>query len=819
MPMVRLPEALLNSKYVKPDRLSALIWTTTPWTLPANKAIAVKDDIKYCVVEVDHGGRSSDQFIIAEDRIEHLQSFLPDHKFVVKHRSISGSELADGQASCFNIFSGQESPILQADFVTATSGTGLVHIAPGHGMDDYLVCLQHNVGPAFAPVDDGGMFTADVWPTAKDGDLELLQGLFAPANKGSRAVLNVMQGCSRYLPEGRHILASDLVLVEHSFTHKNPIDWRTKQPVITRATAQWFADASAIKDRALAALEDVRFVPESGKSRLRSFVEGRSQWCISRQRAWGVPIPALYHIDTGEACITDESIDHIISVIEQRGSDAWFSDAKDDSAWLHSSLETDKWVRGRDTMDVWFDSGTSWTSLVDREPGMHLSDVYSEGTDQHRGWFQSSLLTAVATQDPDAKPVAPFKTLATHGFTLDGEGKKMSKSLGNVVSPEEIISGALVQAPRGKKNGKRQQQAPSSNSQKTSLGPDVLRLWVASSDFTRDVSISQTVLQSVQQALQKYRVTFKFLLGVLHDHQASSTADVPTLKQGLPDRVILDRLHDTDMVVKQAYGEYKFYTGINEVNKFINNDLSAFYFEIVKDRLYTGSSGTRRSTQVILARVLHNLTKWLGPVVPHLVEEVQEFLPPSMAAEAPFLRQIWKDTEPAKLDDSTSASVAKSEHKEMWSAFQNISAAVKVAQERARAAKVLGNGLACRVEVHMPPPSATHPDYGRYESNHFIRPLERELPAMLVVSGVKWVYSEEMEISAIDTKNEGAADWKFEQPVEVVYMGEKVQGKVVVLPPEHQKCVRCWKYVAEEKDVPCAECREVLVEDHAHLLQ
>lgn len=814
MPIVRLPSILLRDKDIQPSKLSALIWTTTPWTLPANKAIAVNGDIEYCLVNT-----KSDQFLVAKDRLEHLQSFLPDDRFVVTHKSFSGSELADGQATCFNIFTGQESPILQADFVTATSGTGLVHIAPGHGMDDYVLCQQNGIGPAFAPVNDGGMFTSDVWPTAKDSDLDLLHGQFAPT-KGTNAVLNIMRGCSKYLPADRDVLSSDLVLAAHSFAHKNPIDWRTKQPVITRATAQWFADASAIKDRALAALDDVNFIPESGKSRLRSFVEGRSQWCISRQRVWGVPIPALYHADTGEACITDESIAHIISTLEQRGSDAWFSDAKDDPAWLHSSLEPGKWHRGRDTMDVWFDSGSSWTSLSAREAGMPLSDVYSEGTDQHRGWFQSSLLTAVAMQDPHAKPVAPFKMLATHGFTLDGDGKKMSKSLGNVVSPEGIISGALVQTQRGTKNGKRQQQEPPPNSQKTSLGPDVLRLWVASSDFTRDVSISQTVIQSVQQALQKYRVTFKFLLGVLHDYSLLTPNKGPKLQLDLPDRVMLYRLQETNKSVKRAYSEYRFYVGINESNKFINNDLSAFYLELAKDRLYAGSTESRQRTQMILLHILQNMIRWLGPVTPHLIEEVEAFLPPGIQPQEPYLQQIWEDGSDGLIEDYPDEVEQQRDHNntmQAWHAFQAISTAVKVAQERARAAKVLGNGLACRVEIHTPSPVS--PTSSRLQ---FVEELERELPAMLVVSGVCWTQHDVVEGVPISINTESAElgdAWRFEQPVEIKCEGKTLTGKVVVLPPAHEKCVRCWKYVAEEKAVPCAACRKVLVEEHADLLR
>ncbi|KAF2209416.1 hypothetical protein CERZMDRAFT_70305 [Cercospora zeae-maydis SCOH1-5] len=805
MPIVRVPNVLCNDSSVDPERLSALIWTTTPWTLPANKAVAVRGDIDYCLLEVaDHRG-ILDQMLVACDRMEHLRGVMPDATITTVKSFIKGADLADGSGACFNIFSGQESPILHADFVTAASGTGLVHVAPGHGMDDYLMCQKYGIRSAFAPIDDCGRFTADVWPTAKNEDQELLPGLLAPS-EGVEAVLGVLRDCSSYLPAQIPSRCYDLVLAAHSFTHKSPIDWRTKQPVLTRATAQWFADASAIKERALTALEDVRFIPESGKSRLRSFVEGRSQWCISRQRAWGVPIPALYHVDTGAACITEHSINHIISVVERRGSDAWFSDPIDDPAWLHTSLEPGKWVRGTDTMDVWFDSGTSWTLLADRGLGIPLSDVYSEGSDQHRGWFQSSLLTAVAVQDSDATPIAPFKTLVTHGFTLDGEGKKMSKSLGNVVAPEDVLSGAFVQASRGKKQGKSQQQPSAQYGQKSSLGPDMLRLWVASSDCTRDVAISQTVLQSVQQALQKYRVTFKFLLGVLHDYPSPMPNNAFLHSDlGFSDQVVLARLGETSQAVFDAYGQYKFHAGTAEINKFINNDLSAFYFEIVKDKLYTGSTHVRRHTQTVLVYVLRELTKMLGAVTPHLIEEVQAWLPKQMQPELPLAAQTWDSAfQPHEVSRDFEAWRAQGES--LLIMFKEISSAVKIGQERARAAKVLGNGLACQVEIYAPADVR--------EGVDGFAALEMELPAMLVVSEVRW---KDLEAAATAPQHDRCA-WRFEQPLEIVVNGAKVAGMVAVLPPEREKCVRCWKYVAEESDVPCFDCRQVLVGAYPELV-
>jgi isoleucyl-tRNA synthetase len=675
-------------------------------------------------------------------------------------------------------------------------------------MDDYQVCQQLGIGPALAPVSDEGKYTADVFPASKSGSQ--LEGLDVQT-AGVKAVLEILEVPSKHLPDGVHQSGTSLVLAAHSFVHKNPIDWRTKQAVIVRATAQWFADVSIIKDRALAALEDVTFIPESGKTRLKSFIGGRSQWCISRQRAWGVPIPALYSIETGEACITAESIDHMISVMEERGTDAWFSDPQDESSWLHPSLEQGKWVRGRDTMDVWFDSGTTWTSLAPRsKEGVHLSDVYSEGTDQHRGWFQSSLLTAIACQDPDAKPLAPFRILATHGFTLDGEGRKMSKSLGNVIAPDQIISGTLIPPP-SKGKGKAKAPTPTSKSkQQGTLGPDVLRLWVASSDYTRDVAISQPVLQSVQQALQKYRVTFKFLLGVLHDYPSPSPQQNLLSDLDFADRVVLHQLEECSYAVFEAYRGYKFYAGIGEINKFVNNVLSAFYFEIAKDRLYAGNTQMRRHTQTVLAYIFHELMKTLGPTTPHLVEEVWEWMPKTMKTSLPVvdgedgeadlslhpLRQVWEHPFHAEAVGVKSGSPLSG----AMDAFKKISSAVKVAQEGARTARQLGSGLACSVLVRLPAEvEATDSNLG------FLR---EDLAGLLVVSQAEVVHvgSEEPVLSSAEP------EWRYEQPFELDVKGETVRGNVVVLPPTGEKCVRCWKYTAEEENLPCSQCCEAIAE-------
>ncbi|KAM0715813.1 hypothetical protein Q7P37_008327 [Cladosporium fusiforme] len=822
MPFVSLPRALERQRGVRAERMNALIWTTTPWTLPANKAIAFNPDIDYAVVLIRQPGISpanqKDQYLLAKNRVDHVLSFLPEGTtvdYIVE--SIPGSELDDDRKpTCFNVFQNQQSRFLAADFVTATSGTGLVHMAPGHGMEDYQVCQKYGIVPAFAPVDEEGRFTAEAFPEKfamtdsegrydPDADVENrsspLTGLFAE-KEGAQKVLELLQDSERHDSE------AGLLLVAHKFTHKNPIDWRTKQPVITRATAQWFADVSLIKDRALAAIEDVKFVPESGRNRLKAFIEGRSQWCISRQRAWGVPIPALYHKETGESCITDESINHIISVIQERGTDPWFSDAADDPVWLQSSLEPGKWIRGKDTMDVWFDSGTTWTSLAPREQGKALADVYVEGSDQHRGWFQSSLLTAIATQDPASKPQAPYSTLLTHGFILDGEGRKMSKSIGNTISPSEIVSGSLLQQPKAKagKNGKVPVAQPTQSKKKQdSLGPDLLRLWVASSDYTKDVPISQQGLLGIQQSLQKYRVTMKFLCGVLQDYNPS-TADTQQLNnpQAMPfaTKIILHQLARKSQLIFDSYRNYRFHEGVREINSFVNADLSAFYFEIAKDLLYTGTQAQRSQAQHILYTIMQETLHWLAPITPHLVQELSEHLPEALSSTSNPFAQTWARpfTSPTDQLESDMGAAVKS--------FDQLSRAVKLAQEQARSSGRLGSGLACRVVITS---RQTIPHATAHLASSFPE-LESELASLLVVSEAQ-LESTTSPLGAAASQSEGD-EWSFEAPVEICEVNGKdeIVSKVRVLPPRLSKCVRCWQYTAEDAETPCGRCRDALGE-------
>ncbi|KAB8290372.1 hypothetical protein EYC80_010805 [Monilinia laxa] len=728
-PISNIPDELKHS-IPSLNKLSALIWTTTPWTLPANRAIAFHQDLNYSIVQCDN-----DHLIIAESRLSALQdSCFKDKVIEVVQQNIAGSVLKN--LTYTNQLRGQNSDnqsLIHADFVSAESGTGLVHCAPGHGMDDYEVCTRLGI-QAVAPVNDLGCFTDAALPD----DPSVLSGK-SVLTDGNTEVLKIL---------------GDQVLFISKYKHKYPYDWRTKLPVIVRATEQWFADVGDVKSVALERLNDVAFIPQTGKQRLESFIKSRSEWCISRQRAWGVPIPALYD-ESGTALLTDISVAHILSVIDERGIDAWWSDPENDPAWIPAGMEG-TYRRGKDTMDVWFDSGSSWTQTECR------ADVYSEGTDQHRGWFQSSLLTHTAVSDSSE---APFKTLITHGFTLDQSGRKMSKSIGNTIAPSQIMDGSLLPPVKMKKKG--------GNISPPGLGADALRLWVASSDYTKDLVIGQPVLASVNSALLKYRITFKMLLGSMHKSARIS----PVTKL---DKIALVQLSAVMAEVESACNSYEFHKAVSAINRWIHTDLSAFYLEASKDRLYCGDGGG------VLEEIFHGLLKMLTPITPCLVEEVWNHLPAWMAAENPvhpFHREFHDSIiSPSRLSAEEILSI---EQDIPW--LLSAHTAIKTAQEEARSQKIIGSSLESSVLLDLP--SQSQEVFKRYAD---------ELENIFVVSSV--------EIGG--DANRG--DWKFSAPLSPPGSPKQdFEGKVWVLPPKDKKCSRCWRYLAPVEDELCGRCDNI----------
>jgi len=740
--------------------VNAVIWTTTPWTLPANRAIGLHKDNEYIVVKSSTHGR----LLLAASRLSTLEHELKESLDVIF--SIEGQELV-GTSYKSPVFDTESPPrpFLHADFVSEVSGSGLVHVAPGHGMEDYQLCQKYNI-PAFAPLDDKGCFTNVAYPE----DAGFLSGK-PVLSMGNQAVL-------ARLSESGYLLSS------HKYEHIYPYDWRSKQPVIVRATEQWFANVGNIQGEALVALDSVTFVPPNSKIRLQTFVRNRTEWCISRQRAWGVPIPALYHGETNEAVLTEHSVYHIISVIQERGIDAWWTDDELDPVWTHPSLRSSDgqttYRRGKDTMDVWFDSGTSWTQT--KQPPETISQIascYIEGTDQHRGWFQSSLLTHVACHSK-----APYETLITHGFTLDQDGRKMSKSIGNIVSPDEIMDGTLLPSTRRKING-RMTDIPAA------MGPDALRLWVASCDYTTDVKVSVTVLQAINNNLSKYRVTFKLLLGILDDLDESSpfNKDLPLSKVNV---IALWRLNNVVAEVRRHYRSFEFNKAVSLINTYINNDLSSFYFECIKDNAYCGIFDKRFQVQVTLYQILAALQQMLYPVTPLLIEEVWQYTPQQIKdiAGAPPGHRTWENVDFGRGNFGT-------ELDEDIPRLMRAIAAVKSAQEVARTAKLMGNSLQSWVWLD-PKSDETRDLFDRYSG------------VLETLFGVSSVTYGRMEAARL-----GGAGWS--RSVDFDINGGRNHPVVAyVYKPQQAKCTRCWRYKApvevKESEALCERCEEVVAD-------
>ncbi|KAK9475914.1 tRNA synthetases class I-domain-containing protein [Lipomyces japonicus] len=762
--------------HVRPDSLSALIWTTTPWTIPSNKAIAVNPELTYSLVRLSDNNVS----LIADARVQALKQELSstNPEYVVLASAIPGQILT----TCTYVhplFDRVRQPILPADHVSPDSGTGLVHTAPGHGMDDYLLGQKHGIAP-YSPVNDAGEFTAAV----AAGCAELHAALVGKKvlTDGQQAVLDLLSS------------AGALAGVNANYKHKYPYDWRSKRPVVIRATAQWFADVESIKQEAVRSLDKVEFVPETGKHRLSSFTLSRSEWCISRQRVWGVPIPALFDADTGEPLMTESSVEHIIGQIQTRGIESWFEVESNVESWVAPEYQHDgkKYVKGTDTMDVWFDSGTSWKLVQDkygdvRDQNVALADVYLEGSDQHRGWFQSSLLTYAAANGGGSGgggvgtvSTPLFRTVITHGFTLDDNGKKMSKSLGNVVVPAQITTTGYAGVPP--------------------LGVSGLRLWVAQSEYTTDMAVSKVMLQRVSDSLSKIRRTFRYILGNLNGFNQ----DFVSYEHLNPfDKLALFNLYHLQKETKEYYDKFAFSRVVQAVNNHLSQ-LSTSYFTISKDRLYTDDAKSlyRRSAQTVLAHLLQTYLAILSPIVPLLTQEVWQYTPDKFKplttsnntfADSPFAAG-WV-TSPQEWDNE----LIVHEFVEIGL----IQDKVKALMERARQAKVIGSSLEADVVITVKP--GTH-------AFEFLRKHETHLPELLVASNVTIVPVGKADR---DRGSQDRGEWTFSAPAggngqdeQLVIKNEPVTVQIVK--PRHHKCPRCWQFRANHADELCGRCDGVV---------
>jgi isoleucyl-tRNA synthetase len=730
-PSIYVKFAVTNSKGLFPiDPVNGtffVIWTTTPWTLPANQAIAVHPKFMYRLVKTPKG-----QLIINQELIPSVMMVcgIAPEEYQILDGAWPGTDLEG--IVCRHPWIDRDSQIILGEFVTQDQGTGAVHIAPGHGQEDYEVGMRYGL-PVMAPVDAEGKFTAEA------GDL-----------KGE----SVFKADARIIQK---LAERGALLKEEKLSHSYPHCWRCKKPVIFRATEQWFIsmDKKGLRQDALDAIEQVRWIPPWGKDRIRGMLESRPDWCVSRQRSWGVPIPAVYCGSCNRAVLTQELCNHVAEIFEREGSDAWF--LRPVNELIPASVTCPDcggrdFTREEDILDVWFDSGVSHAAVVERDPRLGgRADLYLEGSDQHRGWFHTSLLTSLATRGR-----APYGSVLTHGFTLDGKGRKMSKSLGNVIAPQEIM----------KKSG-----------------AEILRLWVAAEDFREDVRISDEILNRLIEAYRRLRNTARFLISNLYDFDPKKDV-VKAAELDEMDRWILQRTQDVLSRCREAYDDCEFHVVYHTLNNFCSVDLSAQYLDIVKDRLYCEGtkSKTRRAAHTTLARILDVLVHLMAPILSFTAEEIWNYLPDKKQRPGSvFLSQI--PTPDTSLVDQGLA--------DKWDRIFKERSEVLKALEQARNAGIIGHSLDAKVMFE--------PRNGDQSSilRQLVESDQTRLQDLLIVSQATVAHASgsAVEVSGYDTN--------------------LLNCRIMVNKADGAKCERCWKYDTEVGKDPthpsvCARCAKVL---------
>ena len=625
-PSIYVAFNVVDGKDLLDDDVKFMIWTTTPWTIPANLGISIHPDLEYSVVLVN-----DEKYVVATDLIDRLETEL-DWENIEVVQTFLGRE-AD-RIVTKHPFYDRESLVMLGQHVTTDAGTGCVHTAPGHGEEDFYVCREYGID-ALSPIDDQGYFTDEAPGFA---------GLFY--DEANKVVTEKLE-------------ANNALLKLSFITHSYPHDWRTKKPTIVRATSQWFASIKDFRDDILEEIKKVKWIPNWGETRLYNMVRDREDWCISRQRTWGVPIPVFYGED-GTPIITDETIEHVANLFEQHGSNIWF--AKEAAELLpegfsHPSSPKGTFTKEMDIMDVWFDSGSSHEAVLEgREELRRPADVYIEGSDQYRGWFNSSLTTSVAVTGK-----APYKSVISHGMVLDGEGKKMSKSLGNVMEPGKILK---------------------------QYGADILRLWVSSVDYQGDVRISDEILQQVAESYRKIRNTFRFMLGNLAEFNPNEDR-VPVTELEEIDAYMFHKLQQLLKDAHEAYEAHEFATVYHLVHDYCSIDLSSFYLDFAKDILYIEPENDkrRRSIQTVYYDTLVALVKLITPIIPHTAEEVWEHIP---HVEEDYV-QLTDIPEPKDVVAETLVN--------KWDQFMNIRDDILKALEEARDAKVIGKSLEATLAI------------------------------------------------------------------------------------------------------------------------
>ncbi len=691
---------------VDPAKTYFVIWTTTTWTLPGNVAVCVGPEFNYCVI------KSGDEFYIMAEEL-YKSAFeaagIEDYEVVAE---IKGSELE--YIKTRHPFLDRESLVIVGDHVTLESGTGCVHTAPGHGVEDYDVCRNYPEIPIIVPVDADGRLTEEAGQFA---------GLLTDdANK----------------PIAQHLESLGLLFGLKKIIHQYPHCWRCKKPVLFRATNQWFCSVDDFKADAVKAINDVEWIPGWGKDRITSMVQDRKDWCISRQRRWGVPIPIFFCKECGEPYIDKAAMDAVAALFREEGSDAWFTHSAEEilpegakcSKCGHTSFEKE-----RDIMDVWFDSGVTHAAVCKARPNLTWpADLYLEGADQYRGWFQSSLLTSVAVFGK-----APYKSVLTHGWVVDGEGKKMSKSLGNGIDPQEVVD---------------------------QYGADVLRLWVASSDYHVDIRISKEILKQLSEAYRKIRNTARYILGCINDFNPDT--DSVAIDELMPiDKWAINKLNELIAKVKAGYDSYEFHQVYHAIHNFCVVDMSNFYLDVLKDRLYTekADSKARRAAQTTIYIILDSMTRMIAPILAYTSDEIWKYMPHRADADAEC---VLFNEMPAPVEISLDADFIAN-----WDKIHELRDTVKKQLEVAIKDKMIKASLEASVTL-----KASGAEY------EFIKSVENELAAAFIVSEV------------VVEQAEG----------ELTVTVNKAQG---------EKCERCWAYsktVGENADHPtlCARCAAVI---------
>ncbi len=699
-----------------PLDIYSVIWTTTPWTIPSNMAISMHPRFEYTFFE---GVNDSSIYVVAT---ELLDSFLADVEWEKSDIKVLGTcqgqdlELLNTKHPLID----RKSPIILGEHVTLDAGTGSVHTAPGHGLEDYEVGCKYNI-EVFSPLDGEGVWKDEV------GIPELIG---VPYYKGNAMVIEMLEKC------GALLKAQD---INHSYPHC----WRCKHPVIYRATPQWFVKVDKFRAKAMEAIHNVKFIPASGENRIGNMVESRADWCISRQRAWGVPIPIFYCEDCGEVICTDETIEHVAKLFEQESSDAWVKYSENEllpQGFVCPKCGKNHFRKEKDIMDVWFDSGISWRAVVEKradELGHTPVDMYLEGSDQHRGWFQSSLLTSIATQEK-----APYKQVLTHGFVFGEDGRKMSKSLGNYIRPDDIIK---------------------------NYGADILRLWAASVDYRNGIKIGNNIIGQLTEIFKKTRNTARFLIGNLFDFDPKT--DYVQYDELKPiDKFALHKLNKLIEEVTVAFENYEFYKYFQSLQNFAAVDLSSFYLDIVKDRLYTAGkkSLSRRACQTVLYENLMALVKILAPVMPHQAEDIWQNIPEIqrgglisiLLSDFPVVNEKWNNVQ---LEEDFTKILKSRE-------------VVSRAIEPLRADKKVGSSLEVAV-------------YVKADDNSVLKANEADLADIYIVS----------QAYLTDTA-----------PSEVMNEHSEEGYTVWVTKAHGEKCVRCWKYRDLNDDGICPDCVEAV---------